>query len=110
MEIEVGTIGRVTVMYEENLAALEIGVGIIGRVTIVHEENLAALEIKVGIVGRVIIMHEENLAALEIKVRCEAIEQLIIFIQDKLSELEEFGVAVIKRVGGFLLSQTLCLW
>ena len=75
-----------------------------------HEENLAALEIEVGIVGRVIIVYEENLAALEIEVRCEAVEQLMVFVQDKLSELEAFGVAVIERVGGFLLSQTLCLW
>jgi hypothetical protein len=38
LEIEVGPIGRVTVVQEENLAAFEI------------EENLAALEIEVGTV------------------------------------------------------------
>jgi hypothetical protein len=92
LEIEVGTIGRVTVVQEENLAALEIEVGTIGRVTVVQEENLAAFEI------------EENLAGLEIEAGREAAEQLVVFVQDKVSELEVFGVAVVERVGGFLLS------
>jgi hypothetical protein len=88
----------------ENLTVLEIEVGTISRVTIMYEENLAALEIEVSIIGRVTIVHEENLAALEIKVRYKAVEQLVVFIQDKLSELEAFGVAIVERVGGFLLS------
>jgi hypothetical protein len=82
----------VMVVQGENLAALEIEVGTIGRVTVVQKENLAALEI------------EENLAALEIEAGREAVEQLVVFVQDKVSELEVFGVAVVERVGGFLLS------
>jgi hypothetical protein len=41
---------------------------------------------------------------LEIEVGHEAVEQLVVFVQDKVSELEVFGVAVVERVGGFLLS------
>jgi hypothetical protein len=101
LEIEVGTIGRVTVVQKENLAALEIEVGTIGRVTVVQEENLAAFEIEENLAALEI---EENLAALEIEAGREAVEQLVVFVQDKVSELEVFGVAVVERVGGFLLS------